>query len=180
MEVHCPKPISKHLLQKKTVIHKKRVKWDNFQFFRIFYARLISFLGIQIDVYSFLNISFFCDMKFLATLYSARFPFHKTVLYNIFISYFEICLHRKFNILILRRTDLDLHVIQCVLLHMLENDFFFQNFVENKTLTVYITSAPLVTMKRKTSNDDRFLKELMRGQIQVSYIIDNYGILYDY
>lgn len=63
---------------------------------------------------------------------------------------------------------------------MLENDCFFQNFVENKTLTVYITSAPLVTMKRKTSNDDRFLKELMRGQIQVSYIIDNYGILYDY
>lgn len=58
--------------------------------------------------------------------------------------------------------------------------FFFQNFVENKTLTVYITSVPLVTMKRKTSNDDRFLKELMRGQIQVSYIIDNYGILYDY
>lgn len=119
-------------------------------------------------------------MKFLATLYSALFPFHKTVLYNIFISYFEICLHRKFNILILRRTDLDLHVIQGVLLHMLENDFFFQNFVENKTLTVYITSVPLVTMKRKTSNDDRFLKELMRGQIQVSYIIDNYGILYDF
>lgn len=58
--------------------------------------------------------------------------------------------------------------------------FFFQNFVENKTLTVYITSVPLVTMKRKTSNDDRFLKELMRGQIQVSYIIDNYGILYDF
>lgn len=52
---------------------------------------------------------------------------------------------------------------------------FFQNFVENKTLTVYITSVPLVTMKRKTSNE-----ELMRGQIQVSYIIDNYGILYDY
>lgn len=64
---------------------------------------------------------------------------------------------------------------------MLENDFFFlQNFVKNKTLTVYITSVPLVTMKRKTSNDDRFLKELMRGQIQVSYIIDNYGILYDF
>lgn len=57
---------------------------------------------------------------------------------------------------------------------------FLQNFVENKTLTVYITSVPLMTMKRKTSNDDRFLKELMRGQIQVSYIIDNYGILYDF
>lgn len=37
-----------------------------------------------------------------------------------------------------------------------------------------------MSMKRKTSNDDRFLKELMRGQIQVSYIIDNYGILYDF
>lgn len=58
--------------------------------------------------------------------------------------------------------------------------FFLQNFVKNKTLTVYITSVPLVAMKRKTSTDDRFLKELMRGQIQVSYIIDNYGILYDY
>lgn len=58
--------------------------------------------------------------------------------------------------------------------------FFFQNFLANKTFTVYITSVPLETMKRKTSNEDRFLKELMRGQIQVSYIIDNYGILYDF